>query len=274
MSQGSASLRIIAALLIPAVICCCGVRQTMTYFDERSERRKANQDYLNAPAPEVVLGTPTAPSAKLAPPAYPPDELADASAWPRACTLLTADDIRVFLPQADSFVFEGEAETMRFQTKEYQRGLDGGLRPPVITAERRIDVPEQRCAIKFWLPYKSRLGHRNPIAGMEVEVEGAGDPEVVWAYAFTGYLGMSIEEADFAKANGARGCAGLTLGTTFSCTKGPLTVGVGVFWLNGMAGDVQQLRMPSQPVLAEDHSRRFQEALARPVMAYLLAKIT
>ena len=108
---------IAAVVALVAVVACCG-RFVADKFSRDREEARAAAEFAAAPVPEVVLATPSTPPAPLQLPAYTPDHIANGGFWPRACSLLTLDDIRAVLPQADLLApAGGPPETIKFITE-------------------------------------------------------------------------------------------------------------------------------------------------------------
>ena len=260
-----------AMIAVVAVIACCGSFVAQKVGRDR-ERARAAAEYAAAPVPEVVLASPSAPPAQLALPAYSPGSIANGEFWPRACSLLTLDDIRAVLPQADLFTPKGAAqETFKFLTSEYHPDPYGrGLGTSAVVRTQSVDVPEPWCDFHFRLPHKSPGDGQEQIAEVSVHVDAAGDPEVVYGFAFGDYLSTTEADVAFAKANGAVGCHEQF--RDWTCTRGPLTLKVSSQLFDDHDGE-QWIRMPGQPVLASDGSERFESAVNSVFMALLLAKI-
>jgi hypothetical protein len=262
---------ILVRVVILALPLVCGVSSLVSNCNRKADEHKEQQRYAAAPAPEVLLASPSTRPAKLALPAYPAGTIAtDGTTWPRACSLLTDDDLRTFLPQAQQIKHTGEARSLTFDTKEYHPApIELGT--TTLKDRQLVAVPEQSCRVSFWLPHKSRTGGTEGIASLTVSVIGAGDPAIVSGFGLGHYLSMSVPEAEFAKANGARGCTGVPV-PTYTCTKGALTLVVDGR-LNSMDADVPTVHIAGQPMTAGGASLRYQEKVIPSVMAYLLSRI-
>jgi hypothetical protein len=273
MNQGSVWARLVGVALIPVLLLGCGIWQLVSRHNRLEAEQRDHARYVALPVPEVVLGSSPAAPAKLSLPAYPAGDLAtDGSSWPRACTLLTDDDIKAVLPQADEFERSGQASTLVFDTKEYHPDPYGrGLGTSTTIKTQSIAVPEASCKFRFFLPHKSLTGDHDRIATLTVAVAAAGDPTIVYGFAFGYYLTATDAERQFAKSHGGRGCAGLQH-PPIRCTRGPLTVTVDGS-IDALTGDDLRVRMPGQPTYADDTIERFNEAVPPLVMALLLAKV-
>jgi hypothetical protein len=262
---------IAAVVALVVVVACCG-RFVADKLGRDREEARAAAEFAAAPVPEVVLATPSAPPALLQLPAYTPDHIANGDFWPRACSLLALDDIRAVLPEADLLTpAGGPPETIKFITSEYHPPEPWEEHGSTNVVETQvIDVPEPWCDFTFWLPHKSPHDGKEPIATVTVHVHAAGDPTVVWGFAFGGYLDMSEADVAFAKAHGARACKEAF--RHWTCTRGPLTVEVRSSLWTEIDHELW-VRMPGQPVLASDGSQRFESAVNSVFMALLLAKI-
>lgn len=183
----------------------------VVYAVKRSSRDDdADRSPAAASVPEVVVDTPPDPARPFTLPDPPPGDLAtDGNTWPRACTLLADNDLKLTLPQATGFTREGSGTTLTFGT-------------------RKIAVPEQTCSIDFHLPHKESAGPAPHEGHLTVRVEAFGDPAVV--DDFDGeYLSRGDADETFARQHVAWRCAGHAPKTHPSglvCTKGPLKLSV------------------------------------------------
>jgi hypothetical protein len=254
--------------MVPVLSLAAGVIYLISYNHGRAEDRAEETRRNAAPVPEVVLATPPVPATALTLAAYPANDLAtDGSTWPRACSLLTDDEVRLVLPQATGLTRTGHGDTATFETKDYlpQAGVSSTRQT------QRITVPENSCRIQFDLPHKTRTGDPPQIASLEVHVNAFGDPAVVDAFASAYYTQRTDAEEAFARAHTAWHCAGLEQ-TLLRCTKGPVTVSVGA-WVDALDAGTQRVRMPGQPEHTDGTATRFAAAVQPVVMGHLLDRI-
>ena len=99
---GRGCLVFLALLLVPVTLLGCVIRSLYGVKERHDDRRREVETFVRAPVAVVAVASPSAAPAKL-PLSYPAGELATAATWPRACAILTDDDIRAFLPQAGHF---------------------------------------------------------------------------------------------------------------------------------------------------------------------------
>jgi hypothetical protein len=273
MARGSRRGWIIGSIVVVALLVCCA-RFVAFHGAREAAVDSAAASYAAAPVPEVMVGTPSwAPPERLALPAYPAGEIAAGDSWPRACSLLTDDEVLRVLPQADRFGRSGgPAQTIKFETAVHPRDpFTGAVDTGYIAKNQAITVPEPSCDIRFWLPHRSLSQEWDRIAGITVRVQAAGDPKIVYGFAFGDYLSMSEADVTFARAHGAVGCRGSATG--WRCTRGSLTIEV-AGELDGLSGADLQIRMPGQQSRdATEGSRLFVEAVTPIIMARLLAKL-
>lgn len=253
------------ALLAVLALFVTFINRLWDHLDDSDDRRAAGEAFENAPAPELVVSTPTAAPPKLAL-TYPAGALATAETWPRACDLLSDDDVRAFLPQAENITRTGKADSTVFNVEAF----DPTSRYRWIVKGQRIDMPEASCDIQFHLPHKSSFADPGPVAVLTVAVSVAGDPEIVWGYSWALFPNSEPADPQLVAAGGARACKGGP-GRDITCTKGAVTFSVGA----GIAAEergIETIRVPGTSP-GTDSTTAFRTLLTPRVTAHVLARI-
>jgi hypothetical protein len=272
----------VAVIAFMAAFVALGVLVVRTAIADVRESRvqrlaeRQLEEFEDAPAPEIDLGTAPRRVAKLSLPAVPKDEFAAGRRWPRACTLLSDAEIRALVPQADRIRRDGAPGRPEFRTKIYQANPFG---PAVYTGDevRAVAVPEQTCTITFWLPHKHRTAPLDGVGTLVVAVDILAHPKNVYLFG----PGHDEDLQEFIDANDARGCSEDSqheISTdgwyALECSKGRLAVSVNA-WVTARDPDyyhIETLRIAGRPEgeSPEDH---FHEAVRSEAMVLLLRKI-
>lgn len=233
---GLAAVAGLAVVVVLVVIAATGFIADALTDSRREKRQKSEQAFRAAPVPQITVGTAPAEPARLSLPTIKKVDVAEPEQWPRACSLVTDDEVRAVLPQATQFRREGKANEMRFVTKTYHPSpYGGGLGPPT-EKHRAFTVPEQACDIHFQLPhkYQDRPTHGG-VASLTVEVKAMGHPRAVAGFAFL----SDPKFKKFVDRNRAGFCSGTP--NRITCTKKQLTL--------TLTGNIQYL---TTPILSED----------------------
>lgn len=122
-------------------------------------------------APELTVGAAPTDQRPVALPAFPPGGVADGAQWPRACDLLTDDEVRAVLPQAAAVARAGAADT-----------IDHTLLTALGVGDEAADiaVPERSCRIAVGLPAVDDAGGAADVTGtVEVRVMMVGASDTV-----------------------------------------------------------------------------------------------
>jgi hypothetical protein len=84
---------VLVGMVVVLALVVTGSIWVLDYVDDSDDRQAAREAFKNAPVPEVVVAAPSAAPPKLAL-SYPAGTLATAATWPKACEILTDDDVR------------------------------------------------------------------------------------------------------------------------------------------------------------------------------------
>jgi hypothetical protein len=274
-----ATVIVIAFMAAFVAICVLVVRTVITDVRENRAQRRAEQqlqEFEEAPAPEVDLGTAPRQVAKLSLPAVPKGEFAAGGRWPRACTLLSDEEIRALVPQADRIRREGAPGRPKFTTKIYQANPFG----PAVYAgneSQTVAVPEQTCTITFRLPHKHRTAPLDEVGTLVVAVDIVARPKTVYLFG----PGHDEDLQEFIDANNARRCSEDSeheISTVdwyaLQCAKGRLAVSVNA-WVTARDPDyhhIETLHIAGRPE-GESPEERFYEAVRSEAMVLLLRKV-
>jgi hypothetical protein len=196
------------------------------------------------PAEEVTIGEPPPPSTTVT--VGPPDEsgITPVGDWPRACDLITEDEVRAVLPQAT----ELSAESTNLPLQIDETGLGNPNAPPDII------VPDATCTYSFALPGnpETALGPANEIV---LEIRTVGTPEVA--------LINDTEDAALGGAN-ASGCLPVSGSIGFDCRKGGVD-----FALLGFVSP-HGVHFAGDP---DDVSTHYHDLVLRPLADMVMAKL-
>jgi hypothetical protein len=196
-------------------------------------------------APELTLGAAPTDLRPVPLPAYPPGSVGDGPEWPRACDLLTDDDVLAVLPQATGVAHTGDGDTIDYDLT----AIPGTETEPAADPHgraRRIEVPERSCTVTALLPAVDDDGGTGIAQGsVDVRITMVGSPDTV------GFFWSPFQPQPMADRFGADECVqefpdhrpdpGIG---TFDCRRGELsfslTTGFSVL-------DGQHVRLPGQP---------------------------
>jgi hypothetical protein len=196
------------------------------------------------PAQEVTIGEPPVPSSTVT--VGPPDEsgITPPAGWPRACDLITEDEVLAVLPQATEL--NAESSDLPLQISETGLGEIGA--PPDMT------VPDATCTYSFALPGnpETALGPANEIV---LEVRTVGTPRIA--------LVNDTEDAAPGSAE-ASGCVEVSGPVGFDCRKGGVD-----FALRGFVSP-HGVHFAGDP---EDINTHYDDRVLRPLADMVMAKL-
>jgi hypothetical protein len=181
--------------------------------------------------------------------AYSAQSVGDGAEWPRACDLITRDDVQAVLPQATQLELKGD--TGGFDYKVVGLGTyetpQAGSR---YGRSRHIDIPEQKCEAQLKLPSDAAEDDIGVHVSIQVTVEMVGSKDTVDYFWSPGRQPLpdsfgADECTTIRIVDGAEGVS------TVDCRKGEMSVEV-VGILTGTTDerhpeDVAHLRLAGQP---------------------------
>jgi hypothetical protein len=129
------------------------------------------------PAPEVAEGAAPGGQHAVSLPDYPAESVGDGDEWPRACELMTRDEVQAVLPQATALELKGSGGGFDYQVV----GQGSSYYAPTASSRygqsRHIDIPEQSCEAQMRLPSDDE--DDGAFATVEVKVDMVGSPDTV-----------------------------------------------------------------------------------------------
>jgi hypothetical protein len=154
----------VIALVLLGVCCTGTVRSLLDYF---------------GPGPKLQINAAPANPPKVSIPRAEVTGVVAPDGWPRACALITDDDVRAVLPQAQSVGHQGWLQTF----KSLDLGPGGG-------GVTTFAVAEAHCKITFRLPGTHKKGGGQ----LDLDLEFVGSPH--WAEANFHATGPSVQLGD------------------------------------------------------------------------------
>jgi hypothetical protein len=178
------------------------------------------------PAPEISTGTAPTGQQPVSVRDYGTQGVGDGEEWPRACDLITRDEVQAVLPQATDVQLKGASGSFDYQVV----GQDSYHLPKGWTryAEpRRIDVPEQKCEARLKLPSDAAEDDTGVYASIDVNVDMVGSKDTVDYFWSPGSGSQPLPDSFGAEECIAQPVVeGVEAVSTFQCRKGEMSITV------------------------------------------------